>query len=448
MSIYITYTADGSQTDFSFPFPYLRTSHVIVSVNGVETLNFTMPTPSSIRLSPAPTAGATIMVFRRTETSPMTSWPEGATITGRNLDISRLQALYIAEEARGFADDITLSLLEVDAAAAAADADRIAAQAARVAAEAARDQTLAVTIQEGTVAFTFALADDISGSFDGVEDTFDIDIGASPFTPQSAAAIIVHINGVYQKPGADYTVTGATLTFTTVPVAGDLCTILIMRTNGNSNEIAFVPSGSISSTNVGGAIGELDTDLTALAGRVTTAEGEIDALQAADVSLDGRLDTAEADITALEASVAGKANASHTHTSSDISDASAVGVDVLTATDAAAARAAIGVGLGTGDLVAANNLSDVANTGTARGNLGLQTTLIDDISAGFDSVDTVFPLAVSATPFTPRSVYNVFVLLNGVLQTPGVAYTVSGTDITFTAAPDAGDSCRIWVIHV
>lgn len=39
----------------------------------------------------------------------------------------------------------------------------------------------------------------------------------------------------------------------------------------------------------------------ALAGRVTTAETDIAALEAADVALDGRLDTAETDITALEA---------------------------------------------------------------------------------------------------------------------------------------------------
>lgn len=48
----------------------------------------------------------------------------------------------------------------------------------------------------------------------------------------------------------------------------------------------------------------------------------------------------------------------------------AVGVSVFTAASQAAARTAIGAGTGSGDLLAANNLSDVASAATARTNLG------------------------------------------------------------------------------
>jgi len=47
---------------------------------------------------------------------------------------------------------------------------------------------------------------------------------------------------------------------------------------------------------------------------------------------------------------------------------------VFTAADAAAARSAIGAGSGTGDLVASNNLSDLASAATARTNLGITNT--------------------------------------------------------------------------
>lgn len=86
----------------------------------------------------------------------------------------------------------------------------------------------------------------------------------------------------------------------------------------------------------------------------------------------------------------GAAAASHTHTALQVSDSTATGRSVLTAADAAAARTAIGAGtsslaLGTtagtaaagddsrivGAAQKASNLSDLANAGTARTNLGL-----------------------------------------------------------------------------
>lgn len=66
------------------------------------------------------------------------------------------------------------------------------------------------------------------------------------------------------------------------------------------------------------------------------------------------------------------ADASKSFTASQISNSTTVGRNVLTAADQAAARSAIGVGAGTGDLVAANNLSELtATAATARTNLGV-----------------------------------------------------------------------------
>jgi hypothetical protein len=59
--------------------------------------------------------------------------------------------------------------------------------------------------------------------------------------------------------------------------------------------------------------------------------------------------------------------------STQIIDTTSVGRSVMTAADAAAARTAIGAGTGSGDVVAANNLSDLASAATARTNLGLGT---------------------------------------------------------------------------
>jgi hypothetical protein len=66
------------------------------------------------------------------------------------------------------------------------------------------------------------------------------------------------------------------------------------------------------------------------------------------------------------------ADASKSFVATQISNSTTVGRDVLTAASQAAARTAIGVGAGTGDLVAANNLSELtATAGAVRTNLGL-----------------------------------------------------------------------------
>jgi len=96
---------------------------------------------------------------------------------------------------------------------------------------------------------------------------------------------------------------------------------------------------------------------------------------------------------------------------------------------------------------AALNLSGAATVSlvAVASDLGTRAVLIDSIEADFDGVADTFPLDVSSVAVWPRSTYNVFVLFNGVMQTPGVAYTVTDDEITFDFVPAAGSTCTIWV---
>ena len=65
---------------------------------------------------------------------------------------------------------------------------------------------------------------------------------------------------------------------------------------------------------------------------------------------------------------------------------------------------------------------------------------LDSISSSFDGSTTQFALTTNSTAVTPVTASAVIISMNGVLQEPVTAYTVSGTNITFTSAPASTDT--------
>ena len=67
-----------------------------------------------------------------------------------------------------------------------------------------------------------------------------------------------------------------------------------------------------------------------------------------------------------------------------------------------------------------------------------QNRTIDNISASFNGANVTFNLASGGVSLTPATAYQLFISVGGVLQSPGVDFTVNGNQITFTTAPAAG----------
>jgi hypothetical protein len=63
---------------------------------------------------------------------------------------------------------------------------------------------------------------------------------------------------------------------------------------------------------------------------------------------------------------------------------------------------------------------------------------LDDISAQFNGTQNIFTLTQSGQPYTPDPLDNIIVVLGGIVQTPGMSYTISGPQITFSLAPATG----------
>lgn len=63
---------------------------------------------------------------------------------------------------------------------------------------------------------------------------------------------------------------------------------------------------------------------------------------------------------------------------------------------------------------------------------------IDDISSSFNGSTTTFALTSSSSSVSPTTSQQLIVSLGGIVQNPGQDYYVSGSDIVFTTAPQAG----------
>lgn len=63
---------------------------------------------------------------------------------------------------------------------------------------------------------------------------------------------------------------------------------------------------------------------------------------------------------------------------------------------------------------------------------------LDDISGSFDGSETTFALTSSSTAVTVGKASQLLINIGGVTQNPVTDYTVSGSNITFTTAPDSG----------
>ena len=65
---------------------------------------------------------------------------------------------------------------------------------------------------------------------------------------------------------------------------------------------------------------------------------------------------------------------------------------------------------------------------------------LDSVSSSFDGSTTQFALTTNSIAVTPVTEAALIISINGVLQEPTTAYTVSGTNITFTSAPASTDT--------
>lgn len=102
----VQYEGDGVQTDFTFSFPYLSTSHVKVFLNGLlqlKSLNYNLIGANTIRFDDPPGANALIEIKRQTSPGdPIVDFVDASSLRAEDLDNAYLHNFYLSQEANDY----------------------------------------------------------------------------------------------------------------------------------------------------------------------------------------------------------------------------------------------------------------------------------------------------------------------------------------------------------
>jgi hypothetical protein len=106
----VSYTGNGSTTNYAITFPFIDSTHVKAYINGTITSAFTISS-STLIFTTAPANGATIRIERQTPIDArLVNFTDGSVLTEADLDASADQNFYVAQEIT----DESLSSLKLD----------------------------------------------------------------------------------------------------------------------------------------------------------------------------------------------------------------------------------------------------------------------------------------------------------------------------------------------
>jgi hypothetical protein len=95
----IKYLGDGSNRNFSVTFPYISKDHVKATINGTPVALSWLST-NVVQLATVPAAGTTVEISRTSsQTSRLTDFVDGSTLTESDLDLGANQSFMMAQEA-------------------------------------------------------------------------------------------------------------------------------------------------------------------------------------------------------------------------------------------------------------------------------------------------------------------------------------------------------------
>jgi hypothetical protein len=288
----VTYSGNGSLTDFTVTFPYVDRDFVKVSISGApQTLgsDYNFISATEVRFVVAPPAGVdNILIKRETSATPVVDFVNGSPIDADALDLAIQQSLHIVEEQELFVSGEDARLTALESQAAATDVE-----------QATQDGRL-TTLETDT-----AIVTDAQKGNQQIWD--DLQLLENNFTNHTSAQALDEIRW------------DLAYNLSLNPTYGNGA--LNARVNDNDTELADHETRI--STNEADIAALNPAAITALEGRVTVNEGDILSLTGLITTNQNNITSNDSDIAALDGRV--------TQNEADIAGLSAVDVVALQA---------------------------------------------------------------------------------------------------------------------
>jgi hypothetical protein len=135
--------------------------------------------------------------------------------------------------------------------------------------------------------------DQINGTFNGSNVTFNLTVDSESVYPTNPQTLIISLNGVIQQPGTDFTVSAATITFTTAPASGvGFFGVLL----GDTLDIGTPSDGSVTVAKM--ADNSVDSDQY-VDGSIDLAHMSVNSIDS-DQYVDGSIDLAHMSVNSID----------------------------------------------------------------------------------------------------------------------------------------------------
>ena len=99
----VTYKGNGTQTNFDFPFDYLRKSFVKVTIDDKTVTEFSVDN-RTVRFDTPPKQDSIIVIYRETSTDLLVSWADASVLKASDMTIAQIQQLHIIEEGQEWSE--------------------------------------------------------------------------------------------------------------------------------------------------------------------------------------------------------------------------------------------------------------------------------------------------------------------------------------------------------